>query len=412
MKVLLLCQVFHPDVVAVAQYLSDLGVSLRAAGHEVTALCSSHRYDDSETKFPRQEIWKGIHIRRVQVWGLGKRSKLRRIAGFASFFLSSLVALAMMPRQDVVVVAPPPPLLSVLAALFVRFKGGRLLYWNMDLNPDEAIVAGWMKPDSLAARILDAALRYSLHASSSIVVLDRFMKSRIVAKGVPASKVHAVPVWSLDQAVFFAHDGREAFRSRLGLEEKLVVMYSGNHSPLHPLDTLLRAARELQDNLSIVFVFVGGGSEVARVKTFARDYDLPNIICVPYQPLDQLAGSLSAADLQVVLLGDSFVGIVHPSKIYNMLAVGAPFLYIGPEESHITDMRQYPSIARMGRFVRHGDVDQVAALITKLAEEVATPSYIRPGRPADLDRFSQGSLMPCMIALIEAMEPAPGSLAG
>jgi colanic acid biosynthesis glycosyl transferase WcaI len=411
MKVLLLCQVFHPDVVAVAQYLTDLGVSLSSAGHQVTVLCSSRRYDDPATKFPRQEIWKDIHIRRVQVWGLGKKSKLRRIVGFASFFLSSLASLARMPRQDLVVVVPPPPLLSVLAALFVRFRGGRLVYWNMDLNPDEAIAAGWIKPDSLAARILDSALRYSLHASSSIVVLDRFMKDRIVAKGVPEVKVHVVPVWSLDQAVFFDRDGREAFRRRFGLEEKVVVMYSGNHSPLHPLDTLLRAARELQDNLSIAFVFVGGGSEFARVKTFARDYDLPNIVCVPYQPLDQLAGSLSAADLQVVLLGDAFVGIVHPSKIYNMLAVGAPFLYIGPEESHINDMRQYPGISRMGRFVRHGDVDRVVALITKLAAEVATPSYTRPGRPADLDRFSQGSLMPCMIALIEAMEPARGALA-
>jgi colanic acid biosynthesis glycosyl transferase WcaI len=410
MKALLLCQVFHPDVVAVAQYLTDLGVSLGDAGHEVTVLCSSRRYDDPVTKYPLQEIWKGIHIRRVKVWGLGKQSKLRRIAGFASFFLSSFASLVRMPRQDVVIVAPPPPLLSVLAALFIRLRGGRLLYWIMDLNPDEAIAAGWMKADSRAAWILDAALRYSLRASSSIVVLDRFMKDRIVAKGTPEGKVHIVPVWSLDQAVFFDRDGREAFRRRLGLDKKAVVMYSGNHSPLHPLDTLLKAAQELRDNLAIVFLFVGGGSEFARVKTFAHDHDLSNIVCVPYQPFDLLAGSLSGADLQVVLLGDSFVGIVHPCKIYNMLVVGAPFLYIGPEESHITDMQQYPGIARMGRFVRHGDVHQVVALITKLAEEVATPSYSRPGRPADLNRFSHGYLMPRMIALVEAMEPAPKAM--
>jgi colanic acid biosynthesis glycosyl transferase WcaI len=411
MKVLLLCQVFYPDVVAVAQYLTDLGVSLRTAGHEVTVLCSSHRYDDPATKFPRNEIWQEINVRRVKVWGLGKKSKLRRIVGFASFFLSSLASLVRMPRQDLVVVVPPPPLLSVLAALFVRFRGGRLLYWNMDLNPDEAIAAGWMKPDSLSARILDAALRYSLHASSSIVVLDRFMKDRIVSKGIPESRVHIVPVWSLDQAVFFDHDGREAFRRRLGVEQKVVVMYSGNHSPLHPLDTLLKTALRLRENSLIAFVFVGGGSGFAGVKSFAQEQGLSNIVCVSYQPLYQLAGSLSAADLQVVLLGDAFVGIVHPCKIYNMLAVGAPFLYIGPEESHITDMRQYPAIARMGRFVRHGDVDRAVALIEKIAAEVATPFYARPGRPADLDRFSHGSVMPSMIALVEAMEPAPGVLA-
>jgi glycosyltransferase involved in cell wall biosynthesis len=299
-------------------------------------------------------------------------------------------------------VVPPPPLLSVLAAFFVRLRGGRLLFWNMDINPDEAIAAGWMKPDSLAARILGMALRYSLRASSNIVVLDRFMKDRIVAKGVPEDKVHIIPVWTHDQAAHYEPEGRESFRRQLGVDKKFVVMYSGNHSPLHPLDTVLQAALRLRENPVIAFVFVGGGSEFSRVKDFAQQFSLPNIICESYQPLDHLAGSLSAADLQVVLLGDPFVGIVHPCKIYNMLAVGAPFLYVGPAESHITDLQQYPEIAQMGRFVRHGDVDQVVDVITQLASDFASGASSRPGRPADLDSFSQRSLMPIMIELVEA----------
>jgi glycosyltransferase involved in cell wall biosynthesis len=401
MKILLLSQVFYPDVVAVAQHTADLGVALSVAGHEVTVLCSSRGYDNPATKFLPTETWKGIRIRRVPVWGLGKKSKIRRIVSFASFFLSSATALILMQRQDVVVVAPPPPLLSAMAALFVRIRGGRLLYWNMDLNPDEAIAAGWMKPDSFAARILGAALRYSLRMSSNIVVLDRFMKERIVAKNVPENKVHIIPVWSHDQAICYDPEGRESFRRKLGVEEKFVVMYSGNHSPLHPLDTVLQAALRLQDNPAIAFVFVGGGSEFLRVKAFARDFNLRNVVCSSYQPLEHLAGSLSAADLQVVIMGDSFVGIVHPCKIYNMLAVGAPFLYIGPAESHITDLEQYPGIARMGRFVRHGDVDQVVDFIAQLASDSESGASSRPCRPAELDRFSQETLLPSLVELIE-----------
>jgi hypothetical protein len=59
-------------VVAVAQYLTDLGVSLSAAGHEVTVLCSSHGYDNPADEFPRNEEWEGIRIRRVPMWGTGK----------------------------------------------------------------------------------------------------------------------------------------------------------------------------------------------------------------------------------------------------------------------------------------------------------------------------------------------------
>ncbi|MFZ0745312.1 MAG: glycosyltransferase family 4 protein [Terracidiphilus sp.] len=402
MRILLLSQVFYPDVVAVAQYVTDLGCGLSAAGHEVTVLCSSRGYDNSAHRFPRREIWNGIRIRRVPVWNLGKKSKLRRIVSAASFFISSFSALMLSPRQHVVVVVPPPPLLSVMAAIFVRIRGGRLLYWNMDLNPDEAIAAGWMKPDSLAARVLGTALRFSLRASSSIVVLDRFMKDRILAKNVSKDKVRVIPVWSHDHAICYDSVGREAFRKSLGIQQQFVVMYSGNHSPLHPLDTILKAALRLRDNPRFVFVFVGGGSEFPRVKEFAQNLGLSNILCVPYQPLELLPASLSAADLQVVTLGDSFVGIVHPCKIYNMLAVGAPFLYVGPAESHITDLRQFPGIAGMGRFVRHGDVDRAVEVITQLASELESGVCSRPGRPGELDHYSQEQLMPSLIELIEA----------
>jgi len=401
LKILLLNQVFYPDVVAVAQYLADLAADLGDAGHEVTVVCSERGYDKPAERFPRKEVWHGIHIRRIFVVGQGKKSKLRRILSSLSFFLSSFFALIAIRRQDVVVVTPPPPLLSFLAALVVHVRGGRLIYWNMDLNPDEAIAAGWLRADSLAAHILAWALRYSLRVSSSIIVLDRFMRDRIVAKGIPAEKAHVIPVWSLNETANFDLAGRELFRDANGLKNKFVVMYSGNHSPLHPLTTLLEAASRLKDNADVAFLFVGGGGEFERVKHFARDCGLTNISCLPYQPLDQLGASLSAADLQVVLLGDPFVGIVHPCKIYNIMAVGAPFLYIGPPESHIVDLQNDTDVARMGNFVRHGDVDRVVALIEKLSAQ-ADSGEPRPGRPSILDGFARSMLMPRMIDVIES----------
>ncbi len=312
------------------------------------------------------------------------------------------MALIKTPRQDVVVVVPPPPLLSVMAALFVQLRGGRLLYWSMDLNPDEAIAAGWMKPESISARLLEGALRYSLNASTSVVVLDRFMKDRIVARRIREDRVHVIPPWANDRTVSYDPEARESFRRQIGVDGKFVVMYSGNHSPLHPLNTILQAALQLKDNPAIAFVFVGGGSEFRRVKAFGLDHNLSNVVCLPYQPLEDLAASLSAADLQVVLLGDSFVGIVHPCKIYNILAVGAPFLYLGPAESHITDLRRYPGIAKMGHFFRHGDVEPVVSLLAQMGSDFVAGKTSRPVRPPDLDRFSQRSLAHALVELIDA----------
>ena len=38
-------------------------------------------------------------------------------------------------------------------------------------------------------------------------------------------------------------------------------MYSGNHSPCHPLDTVLQAALGMRSDPNVAFVFIGGGSE-------------------------------------------------------------------------------------------------------------------------------------------------------
>jgi colanic acid biosynthesis glycosyl transferase WcaI len=129
-------------------------------------------------------------------------------------------------------------------------------------------------------------------------------------------------------------------------------MYSGNHSPCHPLTSLLDAARRLSERTDIAFCFVGGGSEFENVRRFAAEHALHNIMTLPYQPLARLSASLSSADLHVVVMGDPFVGIVHPCKVYNIRALGIPYLYIGPAESHVAEMG--PTFA-----ARHGDVDAI-----------------------------------------------------
>jgi colanic acid biosynthesis glycosyl transferase WcaI len=343
-------------VVSTAQHLTDLGIALTSRGHDVTVIASDRGYDDPATRFPRREQWNGIEIIRIPSLSLGKNSRWRRAINFGSFLLVCSLRLLSLRRFDVVVGLTSPPLISFLAALFVRLKGGSFCFWVMDLNPDEAIAAGWLDEDSPTTRLLQRMLNYSFHHAARTVVLDRFMKERVVAKGVNPTRIAIVPPWSHDDKVSFSEAGREAFRKRHGLSEKFVVMYSGNHSPCHPLDTLLDAALALQKRSEIVFCFIGGGSEHVKVREFASQHRLSNVKCLPYQPLSELSSSLSAADLHVVVMGEKFVGIVHPCKVYNSMSVGAPVLYIGPEPSHITDIA-----SQHGKFflMRHGDVEGV-----------------------------------------------------
>jgi colanic acid biosynthesis glycosyl transferase WcaI len=394
LRILLLNQCFYPDVVSTAQHLTDLATALAARGHEVTVVASDRGYDDPSVRFKRRERWNGIEIIRIPSLSFGKTSRWRRAFNFASFLLVCSLRLLMLRRFDVVVALTSPPLISFLGALFVKLKGGSFCFWVMDLNPDEAIAAGWLEEKSLTSRVLQRMLNYSFNVASRTVVLDRFMKERVVAKGFDPARIAIVPPWSHDDHVQYSAAGREEFRRKHGLAEKFVVMYSGNHSPCHPLDTLLDAARALKERSEIVFCFIGGGSEQVKVRELAAQHGLPNVKCLPYQPLNELSSSLSAADLHVVVMGDEFVGIVHPCKVYNVMSVGAPTLYIGPTPSHVTDI----ALQQQGRFflTSHGDVDgAVKAVLEAMQCEERQPAI----------SFAKHILLPQLIDVIEAKHP-------
>jgi colanic acid biosynthesis glycosyl transferase WcaI len=336
MRILLLNQTFYPDVVATAQYLTSLAEALAERGHEVRVLAARRAYDEPARRFAKRERYRAIEIERVGGTGLGKDAKWRRAVDFGSFLLRAALRVLTTPRADCVVALTSPPLVAALAALRCRLRGERFVYWVMDMNPDEALAAGWLRPGAVAW-VLERVSRFTLHAADAVVVLDRYMRGRVLSKGVAGGRLWVVPPWSLDRYAYFDWEGRAAFRERHGLKGKYVVMYSGNHSPVHPLDMLLEAALRLKADPRFCFVFVGGGSEFGRLRALSEDLGLANVKFLPYQPIESLSGSLSAADLQAVVLGSAMVGTIHPSKLYNILAVGSPVLYVGPERSHISD---------------------------------------------------------------------------
>jgi colanic acid biosynthesis glycosyl transferase WcaI len=260
-------------------------------------------------------------------------------------------------------------------------------------------------------------------------------------------RITVLPPWPMDQHIELVAHKDNSFRTEQGWQEKFVVMYSGNHSLVHPLDTILEAAEALKDDPRFVFVFIGGGKgkevvdarihdvrvkssqfeqannqksettqRATRTKNSNSETIAPAIISLPYQPLDQIRYSLSAADLHIVSLGDNMSGIVHPCKIYGALSIGRPVLALGPKESYLSDLIEttdsstgipagvsvnpsssalhsssLPQSGAIGWAIEHGNVaDCVAALkeaadhtqkeraaMSERAQELATTTFSR-----------------------------------
>lgn len=57
---------------------------------------------------------------------------------------------------------------------------------------------------------------------------------------------------------------------------------------------------------------------------------LPEVLFQPYQPRERLSESLSVADVHLVSLDPKFEGLVYPSKVYGIRAVGRPLVWLRP----------------------------------------------------------------------------------
>jgi colanic acid biosynthesis glycosyl transferase WcaI len=364
--ILIFSQVYVPDPAAVGQYMADAAAALAQRGYRVVVYTSGRGYDDPSQSYPRRETIDEVDVRRLPFASFGKKSILTRLIGTASFAMQALLRGLFTPNTDAILFSTSPPMIGLVATIIRSFRGIPTVYWAMDLNPDQLLALGKIKADGVRARLLESINRMILHNASLVVALDRFMADRLASRHERQlrGKIAVIPPWPHERVIESMPHEQNPFRRSHGLNDKFVIMYSGNHSPSNPLDTLLEAALRLRHRVDVRFLFVGGGIGKKAVEQFIRDHDLSNCMSLPYQPMCELRYSLSAADVHVVSLGQEMVGIIHPCKVYGAMAVARPILFLGPRPSHIADLLDNNPI---GFHVAHGDIDGAVTAIESLA---------------------------------------------
>ncbi len=395
---LILTQVYPPDPASVGQHMADAAAELARRGNRVIVLTADRGYDNPRVRYEARERRDGVDVVRLPFCSFGKRSIAVRLLGGLSFVLQSLLRGLLVGRLDVILVSTSPPMASMSALVLSRLRGAPVRYWVMDLNPDQMVALGLIAADAIPVRMFEWLNRRILCRASDVVVLDRYMATRINGKVDVSRKLSIIPPWPHDDHLETIPHEANPFRQSHGLEGKVVVMYSGNHGPSNPVRTMLDALTRLEHESRLVGLFIGGGIGKAEVEDRARTSTV--IRSLPYQPLEGLRYSLSAADVHAVTVGDSIVGIVHPSKVYGALAVGRPILLIGPSESHVGDILRE---AEVGWQVDHGDVDGAVAVLRHLlgapAEELAARG--RLARDLVARRFSKASLCGTFCDIVE-----------
>jgi glycosyltransferase involved in cell wall biosynthesis len=370
MKILFINQYYWPDVAATAQQLTDLAEFLAARGHSVDVLCSQGLYEDVPgVELKRRERHEGVTIRRLPQWGSRRRGLVWRLLAYVGFDLLCLLWVLIRGwRFDVIVTLTEPPLTGMFGVLVRALSLGRVKHvaWSMDLYTDCMFALGTLRRRSPLGLVLELLNRLELRAADATVVLGECMRERVIGKGVDPRRLHVIGVWNRgDQLVPAAIEGNP-LRHELGLDGRFIVMYSGNAGRSHSFDAICQSMLDLKDDPRIEFVFAGGGKRLGDVAAFARRHELANFRRLPYAARERLNESLGIGNVHLVSLHPRMAGVVVPCKLYGIMGVGRPVLFVGPAESTVA---REVTAAGAGLAFGTDQAAELSAAISRLAAD-------------------------------------------
>lgn len=327
---------------------------------EVTVIAGQPNHNPDQGDFVRHgwQQRRGVAIRRVRHTRFSKTGLLGRAVNMLSYLTAAALAGLTLRRQAMIVVETDPPLLCLLGALLRLRHRARLVVYLQDIYPDVAVALQKLRPGVftwLLRRLFFAIYR----SADRVVVLSRDMRALLIAGGVAAERIVCIPNW-VDTRSVYPRKVDNPLRAEQALDDRFVVMYSGNMGLSQRLEVVLDAAAELQDVPEIVLLMIGDGASRARLEALAREQRLSNVRFLPYRPKSELAASLSAADLHLVMLDPALTQLLMPSKIYGVLAAGVASLVIADPGSELAEMTQ---LHATGLVVPPGDAAALASAV-------------------------------------------------
>ena len=185
--------------------------------------------------------------------------------------------------------------------------------------------------------LLNWAIQAYLGRADRIVAIGETMRKRLEQKGVEPERLSVIPNW-VDTSRIVPVERRNAWARAHGLDDKFVVMHSGNVGHAQSLETLVRAATFLRDLDDLAIVIIGTGARRRELERLAEVLEADNVRMLDFQPEELLGQSLSTADVHYVGLSSRLSGFIVPSRLYGILAAGRPVLAAVDDDSETADI--------------------------------------------------------------------------
>ena len=337
MRILIYSYNYHPEPIGIAPLMTELAEGLVARGHQVRVVTAMpnyperHIYEAYRGQLYKTEVRNGVQIQRCFVITPKKAGLIGRVALELSFITLSFTQAVRGWRPDIILnTSPSLPACLPVALLKQWFRCPSVLNLQ-DILPEAAVQTGQIK-NSLAIRVFEMLEAFAYRHATRISVITSGFRDNLLSKGVPSAKLVLISNWVDVDFIAPQPQATSQFRQRHLLQDKFVVLYTGNIAETQGIDNALQAAQTLADYPDIQLVIVGEGKKLARLEELRQRLGLTNVLLLPFVPREELPDMLAAANVMLIMQKSGVVGFNMPSKTQVLLASGRPILASVPQQ--------------------------------------------------------------------------------
>ena len=365
MKLVLVSEFFYPYKTSTQKILTELTEDFVEYGLDVDVLTTKNAYREEKQELKKYEIYKGINIKRIFSTEGNRDSKIGRLLNYITFTSSVFFNLLLKKDYDKILFVSNPPLVPYIGYLIKKIRKKDYVYLVHDIYPDVAEKLGVIQKGSFISKLMNYMNGKIYKNAEKIIALGKDMKQVIINKGINPDKIEIVTNWA-DSKVNFEKEVSREFYGKYNLADKFNILYTGNISRVHAIDTIIDVARKLKDNKEIQFTFMGDGNRKEYISELKEKEGLDNIQLGNYIFGEEYNNLLNCADLFISTLQKGIEGLGVPSKTYTYMSVAKPIIAIMSKESEIGSMVEQ---FNLGKQFDGKQVNEIAEFILELKND-------------------------------------------
>ena len=336
MRILIYSYNYHPEPIGIAPLMTELAEGLADKGHEVRVVTAMPNYpqrkiyDGYRGQLYSEEVRNGVRIQRCYVAIHPDPGVITRVLLDGSFALFSFFHALKGWRPDVILSTSPSLPACIPVALLKLIYGCPTVLSLQDILPEAAVRTGLIS-NRAAIRVFEVLEKFAYASATRIAVITDSFSKNLVEKGVPVNKIKRISNWVDINFIrpLSKHDNR--FRQKHGLQDKFIVLYSGNIARTQGVRAIVHAAAALGHIPDIEFVIVGEEGKLGDLRNLRNELGVDNVTLLPFEPRAELPTMLAAADISLIMQKASVVGFNMPSKTMVLMASGRPIVASVPD---------------------------------------------------------------------------------